>query len=123
MSQKPALLRHLIRFFGGMAGWHEDCPWIERSMQAADGFANQLSNQIKLRRNAMKKQYGELMVHLLRSQGRYPHEEEFRAFLRESVRTLARDLREFDIELSLIPESKAGQSGSQDRKALKIGCE
>jgi hypothetical protein len=71
----------------------------------------------------MKKPYGELMGHLMRSQGRYPREEEFRAFLRESVRTLARDLKEFDVELCLIPESKAGQAGSQDRKALKIGCE
>jgi len=71
----------------------------------------------------MKKQYGELMGHLLRSRGRYPHEEEFRAFLRESVRTLARDLKEFDIEMSLVPESKAAPPGNQDRKALKIGCE
>ena len=71
----------------------------------------------------MKKQYGELMGHLLRSQGRYPKEEEFCAFLRESVRTLARDLKEFDIELSLTPELKAAQAGNQERKALKIGCE
>jgi hypothetical protein len=71
----------------------------------------------------MKKQYGELMGHLLRSQGRYPQAEEFRAFLRESVRTLARDLKEFDIELSLASESKAAQPGNQDRNALKIGCE
>jgi hypothetical protein len=82
-----------------------------------------VSNQIEVRRNAMKKPYGELMGHLLRYQGRYPHEEEFRAFLRESVRTLARDLKEFDIELSLIPESKAAQSANQDRNVLKIGCE
>jgi hypothetical protein len=71
----------------------------------------------------MKKEYGELMGHLLRSQGRYPQEAEFRAFLRESVRTLARDLKEFDIELALVPESKAAQSGNKDRNALKIGCE
>jgi hypothetical protein len=71
----------------------------------------------------MKKAYGELMGHLLRSQGRYPREEEFRAFLRESVRTLARDLKEFDIELTLVPEVKAASAGSEDRNALKIGCE
>ena len=71
----------------------------------------------------MKKQYGELMGHLLRSQGRYPHDEEFRAFLRESVRSLARDLKEFDIELALVPESKAATSGSKDSKVLKVGCE
>ena len=71
----------------------------------------------------MKKQHGELMGHLLRSQGRYPREDEFRAFLRESVRTLARDLKAYDIELSLVPESKAAQAGGASRKNLKIGCE
>lgn len=70
----------------------------------------------------MKKQHSELMGHLLRSQGRYPREDEFRAFLRESVRALARDLREFDIELALLPESKAAQVG-KEQTVLKIGCE
>lgn len=71
----------------------------------------------------MKKSYGELMGQLLRYQGRYPQEEEFRAFLRESVRTLARDLKAYDIELSLVPEAKAAQAGSTSPKNLKIGCE
>ena len=71
----------------------------------------------------MKKQYGELMAYLLRSQGRYPREEEFRAFLRESLRTLARDLKHFNIEMIVVPESKAAQASSKDSKALKIGCE
>ncbi len=70
----------------------------------------------------MKKQHGELMGHLLRSQGRYPREDEFRAFLRESVRALARDLREFDIELALLPEAKAAPAG-KGQNVLKIGCE
>jgi hypothetical protein len=76
-----------------------------------------------VRKNVMKKQHGELMGHLLRSQGRYPREDEFRAFLRESVRTLARDLKAFDIELALVPEPKAGQAAGTDQKVLKIGCE
>ena len=71
----------------------------------------------------MKKQHGELMGQLLRYQGRYPREEEFRAFLRESVRTLASDLKAYDIELSLVPETKAVQSGGANQKSLKIGCE
>ena len=70
----------------------------------------------------MKKQHGELMGQLLRSQGRYPREDEFRAFLRESVRALARDLREYGIELALVPEAKAAQAG-KDQNVLKIGCE
>jgi hypothetical protein len=71
----------------------------------------------------MKQQHGELMGHLLRYRGRYPREDEFRAFLRESVRTLARDLKEFEIELALVPETKAAQPGLKDPKSLKIGCE
>ena len=71
----------------------------------------------------MKKQSGELMGHLLRYQGRYPKEEEFRAFLRESVRELARDLRAFDVELALLPEAKASPAGGRDKNVLKIGCE
>jgi hypothetical protein len=81
-----------------------------------------VSNHIDVRRNAMKNSYGELMGQLLRYQGRYPREEEFRAFLRESVRTLARDLTAYDIELSLVPETKAAQAGTS-AKNLKIGCE
>jgi hypothetical protein len=71
----------------------------------------------------MKKRYSELMEYLMRSQGRYPREEEFRAFLRESVRQLSRDLKDFNIEMILVPESKAAQPGSKDAKTLKIGCE
>ena len=71
----------------------------------------------------MNKSYGELMGQLLRYQGRYPQEEEFRAFLRESVRTLARDLKAYDIELSLVPETKAAQVGGVGQTKLKIGCE
>ena len=71
----------------------------------------------------MKKSYGELMGQLLRYQGRYPKEEEFRAFLRESVRTLARDLKAYDIELSLVPETKTAQAGGTNQKNFKIGCE
>ena len=71
----------------------------------------------------MKKKYGELMEYLLRSQGRYPREEEFRAFLRESVRTLTRDLKDFDIEFVVLPEAKAAASGGKDSNTLKIGCE
>lgn len=71
----------------------------------------------------MKKKYGELMEYMLRSQGRYPREEEFRAFLRDSVRTLTRDLKDFDIEFIVLPESKVAAANNKDGKALKIGCE
>ena len=71
----------------------------------------------------MKKRYSELMEYLLRSQGRYPNEEEFRAFLRESVRGLARDLKDFNIEMVVVRDTRAEQAGSKGSKALKIGCE
>lgn len=71
----------------------------------------------------MKKEYGDLMVHLLRYKGRYSSEQEFRDFVADSVRAFARDLRDFDSSISFNPESATPDYGAQDRRYLKIGCE
>lgn len=71
----------------------------------------------------MKKEYGDLMVHLLRYKGRYSSEQEFRDFVADSVRTFARDLCDFDSSISFNTESAGLEYGAQDRKYLKIGCE
>ena len=70
----------------------------------------------------MNKDYGELMNYLLRYRGRYATEQEFRAFLSDATRRLARDLRDFDVELPLAATAVAAEQG-KDRNALKIGCE
>ncbi|HKP86710.1 MAG TPA: hypothetical protein VJZ26_11470 [Blastocatellia bacterium] len=71
----------------------------------------------------MKNEYGELMAHLLRQKGRYAKEQEFRAFVAESVRTFARDLREFDPSISFSPDHITSERGGKDWNALKVGCE
>ena len=71
----------------------------------------------------MRKEYGELMAHLLRSKGRYANEQEFRAFVADSVRAFARDLRDFDSEISFNPEHIKVETGGKDWNALKVGCE
>lgn len=72
----------------------------------------------------IKKEYGELMAHLLRSKGRYASEQEFRAFVADSVRALARDLRDCYPEISLTSEPAAPPPpGGKDWNVLKVGCE
>ena len=71
----------------------------------------------------MKKEYGDLMAHLLRYKGRYSSEQEFRAFVIDSVRAFARDLREFDSSISFNPGAIPPEHVSKDQKHLKIGCE
>lgn len=71
----------------------------------------------------IKKEYGELMAHLLRYKGRYANEQEFRAFVSDSVRAFARDLREFDSEISFSPDAVVSERIGKDWNALKVGCE
>lgn len=71
----------------------------------------------------MKKPYGELMTHLLRYKGRFANEQEFRAFVADSVRVFARDLRDFDSEISFSPEPMPSERRDKDWNALKVGCE
>lgn len=49
-------------------------------------------------------EYGEIMRFLLHFRERFGSEEEFRAFLAEEIRRLVRDVREYDIILSILPE-------------------
>jgi hypothetical protein len=71
----------------------------------------------------MKKEYGELMAHLLRYKGRYTSEQEFHTFVADSVQAFARDLRDFDSSISFNPERITPDHVSKDQKHLKIGCE
>ncbi|RMG53421.1 MAG: hypothetical protein D6723_07070 [Acidobacteria bacterium] len=50
------------------------------------------------------KEYGEVMRFLLHFREQYETEEEYRQFLLRAVRELVRDLRDFDVLISLQPE-------------------
>jgi hypothetical protein len=71
----------------------------------------------------MEKMYGELMSVLLQNRLRHGNESGFRAYVVESVRTLASDLREFGLELSVRQASPAPVSPQRDNFTLKVGCE
>ena len=71
----------------------------------------------------MKKEYGDLMAYLLRYQRRYATEQEFRAFVADSARAFARDLRDFDSAISFSPDPIAQEGEGRNQKSLKMGCE
>ncbi len=52
----------------------------------------------------MRDEYGEIMRFLLHFRERFPTEEEFRAFLAEEVRRFVKDVRDYDIVISILPE-------------------
>jgi hypothetical protein len=71
----------------------------------------------------MKEEYGDLMAYLLRYKRRYATEQEFRAFVADSARTFAQDLRDFDSAISFSPDAITQGRGGKEVKSLKIGCE
>lgn len=52
----------------------------------------------------MNVEYGEIMRFLLHHQERFRSDEEFRSFLRTEIKKLVKDLREYDIVISVLPE-------------------
>jgi hypothetical protein len=52
----------------------------------------------------MQQEYGEVMRFLLHFRERYDSDETFRDFLLASLRELVRDLRNFDVIISIQPE-------------------
>ena len=71
----------------------------------------------------MEKEYGELMSLLLQRRDLSDTDEKFRGFVIESVRTLARDLKDLNVDLSIKPDAMSAKPSSKDWNYLKIGCE
>jgi|RhiMetdeSRZDD1v2_1073273.scaffolds.fasta_scaffold444140_1 hypothetical protein len=71
----------------------------------------------------MEKEYGELMTLLLQRRDLSDTDEKFRGFVIESVRTLARDLKDLNVDLSIKPDAMSAKPSSKDWNYLKIGCE
>lgn len=70
-----------------------------------------------------EKFYGELMSFLLQRRRHHGTEDRFRAYVAESVRTLAHDLRDFGLDVSIKQESPPPSTSRRDLNYLKIGCE
>ncbi len=70
-----------------------------------------------------EKTYGELMSFLLQRRLHHGTDDRFKAYLAESVEVLARDLRDFGLEVAV----EKGQTRSEPRRrelnSLSVGCE
>ena len=71
----------------------------------------------------MNRQYGELMTALLEHRDMFDADDKFRGFVIESVRTLARDLKDLNVDISIKPDAMIARPSSRDWNYLKIGCE
>ena len=71
----------------------------------------------------MSKHCGELMAVLLEHRHMFDADDKFRGFVIESVRTLARDLKDLNIDISVKPDAMTARPSSRDWNYLKIGCE
>ena len=71
----------------------------------------------------MSKQCGELMAVLLEHRHMFDADDKFRGFVIESVRTLARDLKDLNVDMSVKPDAMSAKPSSRDWNYLKIGCE
>jgi hypothetical protein len=54
---------------------------------------------------------GQIMRFLLRQREQFDSEQEFRQFLLQEIRQFVKDIREYDIIVSLLPESLYMRSG------------
>jgi hypothetical protein len=57
----------------------------------------------------MEQGYGEVMKFLFHFREQYQTEEEYRQFLRQAMRELVHDLREFDVFITLQPDVSSQQ--------------
>ena len=71
----------------------------------------------------MENEYGELMSLLLQHRSMFDADDKFRGFVIESVRTLARDLKDLNVDISVKPDAMSAKPSSKDWNYLKIGCE
>jgi hypothetical protein len=71
----------------------------------------------------MDKECGELMTFLLQHRHMFDADDKFRGFVIESVRTLARDLKDWNVDISIKPDAMSTRPSSKDWNYLKIGCE
>lgn len=70
-----------------------------------------------------EKTYGELMSFLLQRRRHHGTDDRFRAYINESIQALARDLRDFGLEVSI--EKRAGRPAVRraELNSLSVGCE
>ena len=70
-----------------------------------------------------EKMYGELMSFLLQRRLHHGTDERFRAYVAESVKVLARDLRDFGLEVAVEKRSAPSVARRPELNSFTVGCE
>ena len=70
-----------------------------------------------------EKTYGELMSFLLQRRRHHGTDDRFRAYIAESVQVLARDLRDFGLDLSIEKRAARPVTRLQELNSFSAGCE
>jgi len=70
-----------------------------------------------------EKTYGELMSFLLQRRRHHGTDDRFKAYIVESVRVFAKDLRDFDLNIAVEKSQSAPEARRRDYNTLSVGCE
>ena len=70
-----------------------------------------------------EKTYGELMSFLLQRRRHHGTDDRFKAYVAESVQVLARDLRDFGLEVAVEKRQARPEARRRDFNSLSVGCE
>ena len=70
-----------------------------------------------------EKTYGELMSFLLQRRLHHGTDERFRAYVVETVQVLARDLRDFGLEVAIEKRPPNPTARRPELNSLSVGCE
>lgn len=70
-----------------------------------------------------EKTYGELMSFLLQRRRHHGTDDRFQAYIVESVRIFARDLRDFDLNIAVEKVQTPAEVRRRDYNTLSVGCE
>lgn len=69
------------------------------------------------------KTYGELMTFLLQRRRHHGTDERFKNYVEDSVKKLARDLRDFGFEVGVEKQQSRPAPRHVEGKSLTVGCE
>ena len=70
-----------------------------------------------------EKTYGELMSFLLQRRRHHGTDDRFSAYIAESVRVLARDLRDFGLDVAVEKRQTRPEMRRRELNSLSVGCE
>jgi hypothetical protein len=70
-----------------------------------------------------EKTYGELMSFLLQRRRHHGTDDRFRAYVVETVQVLARDLRDFGLEVAIEKRPTRPAARRPELESLHVGCE